>query len=127
MAATREYRAPEICRMTGITYRQIDFWARTGILVPSIEDANGSGTRRRYSETDLRALKAIKLLLDGGLSLQSARWVGTLVASIGLDAAGFIVITGDRAHLALTSYELAECVGQGQVAHVLALDVLEQS
>ena len=67
------YGGPEVCRIVGITYRQLDYWARTDLLRPSLADAQGSGTQRRYSYRDLVALKVIKSLLDGGLSLQTAR------------------------------------------------------
>ena len=67
------FGGPEVCRIVGITYRQLDYWARTDLLRPSLVDAQGSGTQRRYSYRDLVALKVIKSLLDGGLSLQTAR------------------------------------------------------
>ena len=65
-------RAAEI---VGITYRQLDYWARTDLVRPSLADAKGSGTQRRYSYRDLLELKVIKSLLDAGISLQSARKV----------------------------------------------------
>src|SRR5438309_6256829 len=67
------YRGPQVCAVVGITYRQLDYWARTDLLRPSISEARGSGTQRRYSYRDLVELKVIKRLLDNGLSLQSAR------------------------------------------------------
>src|ERR1700704_1809014 len=72
--ATEEgYRGPQVCTLVGITYRQLDYWARTDLLRPSITEAKGSGTQRRYSYRDLLELKVIKRLLDAGVSLQSAR------------------------------------------------------
>src|SRR5437773_8829303 len=75
--ATKEttdgYRGPQVCKIVGITYRQLDYWARTDLLRPSISEARGSGTQRRYSYRDLLELKVIKRLLDAGVSLQSAR------------------------------------------------------
>ena len=67
------YRGPQVCKIVGITYRQLDYWARTDLLKPSIADARGSGTQRRYSYRDLVELKVIKRLLDAGISLQAAR------------------------------------------------------
>src|SRR4029077_10051983 len=67
------YRGPQVCSIVGITYRQLDYWARTDLLRPSITEARGSGTQRRYSYQDLLELKVIKRLLDAGISLQSAR------------------------------------------------------
>jgi DNA-binding transcriptional MerR regulator len=62
-----------VCNLVGITYRQLDYWARTGLLKPSIQSATGSGSQRRYSFTDVVQLKVIKRLLDAGMSLKKIR------------------------------------------------------
>jgi DNA-binding transcriptional MerR regulator len=67
------YRAPQVCRLVGITYRQLDYWARTDLLKPSLQDAQGSGSQRRYSFLDIIQLKVIKRLLDAGMSLNKIR------------------------------------------------------
>ena len=67
------YRGPQVCKVVGITYRQLDYWARTDLVRPSVCDANGSGTQRLYSYRDLVELKVVKKLLDAGVSLQRAR------------------------------------------------------
>jgi DNA-binding transcriptional MerR regulator len=67
------YRAPQVCGLVGITYRQLDYWARTGLIKPSIQSAQGSGTQRRYSFTDIVQLKVVKRLLDAGMSLKKIR------------------------------------------------------
>ncbi|MFO7299126.1 MAG: MerR family transcriptional regulator [Actinomycetes bacterium] len=67
------YRAPQVCKLVGITYRQLDYWARTGLLAPSLQEASGSGTQRLYSFTDVVQLKVIKRLLDAGMSLKKIR------------------------------------------------------
>src|ERR671923_1680308 len=67
------YRVPDVCKIIGISYRQLDYWARTGLVRPSIKDAQGSGTQRQYSFQDLVVLKVIKSLLDTGVSLQRVR------------------------------------------------------
>ena len=67
------YRAPQVCKLVGITYRQLDYWARTGLLTPSIQSAAGSGTQRRYSFGDIVQLKVVKRLLDAGMSLKKIR------------------------------------------------------
>jgi DNA-binding transcriptional MerR regulator len=67
------FRAPEARRIAGITYRQLDYWTRTGLVTPSVRDAHGSGTQRLYSFQDLAALRVIKSLLDTGLTLQRVR------------------------------------------------------
>jgi DNA-binding transcriptional MerR regulator len=73
MAEEQGYRAPEVAKIVGISYRQLDYWARTGLVTPSIRDAGGSGTQREYSFTDVVLLKAIKNLLDTGVNLQRIR------------------------------------------------------
>jgi DNA-binding transcriptional MerR regulator len=67
------FAAPEVCKIVQITYRQLDYWARTELVTPSIRDASGSGTQRLYSFQDLVTLKVIKNLLDTGVSLQRVR------------------------------------------------------
>ena len=67
------WRAPQVCNLVGITYRQLDYWARTGLLEPSLRQATGSGSQRLYSFTDVVQLKVIKQLLDAGMSLKKIR------------------------------------------------------
>src|SRR5687767_15709147 len=67
------YRGVTACAVAGITYRQLDYWARTGLVVPSVRDASGSGTQRLYSFRDVLVLKIVKRLLDTGVSLQNVR------------------------------------------------------
>jgi DNA-binding transcriptional MerR regulator len=67
------YRGPTACSAAGITYRQLDYWARTGLVEPSVRPAHGSGTQRLYSFRDILLLKVVKRLLDTGVSLQNIR------------------------------------------------------
>ncbi len=68
------FRGPVVCKIVGITYRQLDYWARTGLLTPSMSpEGTGSGTRRLYSYQDIVRLRVIKQLLDAGVSLQKTR------------------------------------------------------
>ena len=67
------YRAPQVCNIVGITYRQLDYWARTGLIRPSLQTASGSGTQRLYAFTDVVQLKVVKRLLDAGMSLKKIR------------------------------------------------------
>ncbi len=67
------YRGPTACSAAGITYRQLDYWARTGLVEPTVRTAGGSGTQRLYSFRDVLLLKVIKRLLDAGVSLQQIR------------------------------------------------------
>jgi DNA-binding transcriptional MerR regulator len=67
------YRGPTACNTAGITYRQLDYWARTGLVEPSVRGARGSGSQRLYSFRDILVLKVVKRLLDTGISLQQIR------------------------------------------------------
>ncbi|WP_428986103.1 MerR family transcriptional regulator [Streptomyces pyxinae] len=67
------YRGPTACAAAGITYRQLDYWARTGLVEPSVRAAYGSGTQRLYSFRDVVVLKIVKRFLDTGVSLQNIR------------------------------------------------------
>jgi DNA-binding transcriptional MerR regulator len=67
------YRGPTACSAAGITYRQLDYWARTGLVEPSIRSASGSGSQRLYGFRDILVLKVVKRLLDTGISLQQIR------------------------------------------------------
>jgi DNA-binding transcriptional MerR regulator len=67
------YRGPTACTAAGITYRQLDYWARTGLVEPSVRAASGSGTQRLYGFRDILALRIVKSLLDTGISLQQIR------------------------------------------------------
>jgi DNA-binding transcriptional MerR regulator len=67
------FRGPVACNAAGITYRQLDYWARTGLVVPEVRGASGSGSQRLYSFRDILILKVIKRLIDAGISLQQIR------------------------------------------------------
>ncbi|MGH2685061.1 MAG: MerR family transcriptional regulator [Actinomycetota bacterium] len=73
MVEEQGFRAPEVAKLVGISYRQLDYWARTELVTPSVQDAGGSGTQREYSFQDVVLLKAIKNLLDTGVNLQRIR------------------------------------------------------
>lgn len=67
------YRGPVACSAAGITYRQLDYWARTGLVVPSVRGASGSGSQRLYGFRDILILRIVKRLIDTGVSLQNIR------------------------------------------------------
>ncbi|MFQ5947924.1 MAG: MerR family transcriptional regulator [Acidimicrobiia bacterium] len=71
--AEQGYRAPQVCKIVGITYRQLDYWARTDLLTPSLRSASGSGSQRLYAFSDIVQLRVIKRLLDAGMSLTKIR------------------------------------------------------
>jgi DNA-binding transcriptional MerR regulator len=110
------YRGPQVCRIVGISYRQLDYWARTDLLKPSLAEAAGSGTQRRYSYRDLVALKVIKSLLDAGVALKTARVaIDYLREHLGGDlATASLVLDGSRSVLARTGDDIVDLVRHGQ-------------
>ncbi len=114
-------RAAEI---VGITYRQLDYWARTGLIVPSLATATGSGSRRRYSYRDLLEMRAVKSLLDAGIRLELVREVfGYLRENLHEDVASVnLVISGKRSVLVQTGDEIIDLLAKGQgVLNILPL------
>lgn len=115
VAAEGGYRGPQVCRLVGITYRQLDYWARTDLLRPSISEARGSGSQRLYSYRDLLHLKVIKRLLDAGISLHQARRAVDCLRSSGDDiAAANLVIEEGRSVLAHSDGEIVDLLRGGQ-------------
>lgn len=115
--------------VVGITYRQLDYWARTDLVRPALTDAKGSGTRRSYSYRNLLELKIIKQLLDAGIRLEVVRDVFTeLRTRLGDDlTAAKLVISGNSAMLALDDGELIDLVHRGQgVLNILALGSVQE-
>ncbi len=109
------YRGPQVCNIVGITYRQLDYWARTHLIRPSIADARGSGSQRRYSYTDLLELKVIKNLLDAGVSLRSARKAIAYLREQGSDiATANLVLNGSQSIMVRTGEEIVDLLRQGQ-------------
>ena len=92
--AMQGYRAPQVCKLAGITYRQLDYWDRTNLLQPSLIAAQGSGTQRLYSFSDLVQLRVIKGLLDTGLHLnrirQAVEWLREQEVDLPLSDANLI-------------------------------------
>ena len=129
-AVAEGFRGPQVCKVVGITYRQLDYWARTNLLRPSLADAKGSGTQRVYSYGDLLELKVIKSLLDANVSLQSARTaVEYLRENLGEDiASANLVLCGDTPLLVRDDGEIIDLVrkGQGVLNIVPLFPVVEQ-
>jgi DNA-binding transcriptional MerR regulator len=114
--------------IVGITYRQLDYWARTDLVRPSLADANGSGSRRLYSYTDLLELKVIKSLLDAGIRLESVREAFTYMRDhLGEDVTTANLVIRGSAVLVSTDEELVDVVKQGQgVLNVLPLGSVKE-
>jgi DNA-binding transcriptional MerR regulator len=129
--STEGFSGREAADIVGITYRQLDYWARTDLIRPSLADAKGSGSRRRYAYKDLIELKMIKTLLDAGQRLDRVRKAFDYLRDLGDDlASAQLVISGDSVVLVREGEDLIDVVNkyQGQGAlNLLALDgVVEQ-
>ena len=107
------YRGPTACSAAGITYRQLDYWARTGLVEPSIRAATGSGSQRLYGFRDILVLKVVKRLLDTGISLQQIRAAVQHLRDRG---------TADLAQVTLMSdgVSVYECTSPDEVVDLLA-------
>ena len=120
----------EAADIVGITYRQLDYWARTDLIRPSLADARGSGSRRRYSYQNLVELKMIKTLLDAGQKLERVREAFQYIRELGDDlTSAQLVIAGSSVQLIRGNDELIDIVnktkGQG-VLNFLAMDGVAQ-
>jgi DNA-binding transcriptional MerR regulator len=107
------YRGPTACAAAGITYRQLDYWARTGLVAPSVRTATGSGTQRLYSFRDILVLKVVKRLLDTGVSLQNIRKAVDHLRTRGVKDLANVTLLSDGA----TVYE---CTSAEEVVDLLA-------
>jgi DNA-binding transcriptional MerR regulator len=110
------YRGPIACRAAGITYRQLDYWARTGLVEPSVRPATGSGTQRLYSFRDILVLKVVKRLLDTGVSLQQIRVAVTHLRERGVEDLAQITLMSDGASVyeCTSADEVIDLVQGGQ-------------
>lgn len=106
------YRGPVACAAAGITYRQLDYWARTGLLQPSVRAARGSGSQRLYSFKDILVLKIVKKLLDTGVSLQQVRQAVSQLQNRGVDDLASITLMSDGA-------SVYECTSTDEVIDLL--------
>jgi DNA-binding transcriptional MerR regulator len=105
-----------VCRLTGVTYRQLDYWARTDLVTPSITAAQGSGSKRTYAYSDVLEVKVIKSLLTSGVSLNRARQaVECLRNSLGADLASSSLVLSDAGSvLARDDGDLVDLLRGGQ-------------
>ncbi len=110
------YRVPIACQVAGITYRQLDYWARTKLVVPSIRGARGSGSQRLYSFRDVLVLKIVKRLLDTGISLQNIRLAVEKLRDRGVhDIAEITLVSdGNTVYECRSNDEVIDLLGGGQ-------------
>lgn len=102
------YRGPVACSAAGITYRQLDYWARTGLVEPSVRAAVGSGSQRLYGFRDILVLKVVKRLLDTGVSLQNIRAAVGHLRDRGIDDMANLTLMSDGA-------SVFECTSEDEV------------
>jgi DNA-binding transcriptional MerR regulator len=106
------FRGPVACSAAGITYRQLDYWARTDLVKPEVRAATGSGTQRLYSFRDILILKVIKRLIDAGISLQQIRTAIDHLRARGVDDLTQVTLMSD-------GVSVFECTSDDQVIDLL--------
>ena len=121
--AEQGYSGTRAAQIVGITYRQLDYWARTDLVKPSLASANGSGSRRQYSYRDLLELRVIKSLLDAGIKLESVRDVFRFLRDhVQTDIASAHIVISGNSVLLCDGEQLVDAVRSGQgVLNVLPL------
>lgn len=122
---TGGYGGPQVCKLAGITYRQLDYWARTGLLTPSIAQAQGSGTQRLYSFEDVVRLRIIKRILDTGMHLgkirQAVEWLRREMED-GTDLSGMTLMSDGASIFAVGSpQEVIDVLQKGQAVFAIAI------
>lgn len=112
---TQQFSGKKAAEIVGITYRQLDYWARTDLIRPSVTDAAGSGSRRRYSYRDLLELRTVKTLLDNGIKLESVRTVFSYLRDqLGEDIASAQLVIADGTAVLVREDELVDLLREGQ-------------
>ena len=127
---SQHYSGKKAAEIVGISYRQLDYWARTDLIRPSVTDAAGSGSRRQYSYRDLLELKVVKSMLDAGIKLESVRTAfAYLRVELGENVSSArLVIGGGKAILVRDDAELLDVINAGQfvMTSLLSLDGVQQ-
>lgn len=117
------FRGPVACNVAGISYRQLDYWARTGLVTPEIRGAEGSGTQRLYSFRDILMLKVVKKLLDAGISLQQIRTAIDHLRSRGVEDLSQLTLMSDGVSVyeCTSDHEVVDLLRGGQGMFAIAL------
>ncbi len=124
MADDNGFRAPDVAKLVGISYRQLDYWARTGLVTPSVKDAGGSGTQREYSFQDVVLLKAIKNLLDTGINLERIRKAIDYLRSHLKERPQELTLfsDGNKVYASTSPDEVMDLLQRGQGVFAIAVD-----
>jgi len=117
------YRGASACSAAGISYRQLDYWARTGLVEPTVRGASGSGSSRLYGFKDILVLKIVKRLLDTGVSLQNIRSAVTHLRERGVEDLARITLMSDGASIyeCTSSEEIFDLLQGGQGVFGIAI------
>ena len=117
------YRGPTAYAAAGITYRQLDYWARTGLVEPSVREAAGSGSTRLYSFRDILVLRIVKKLLDAGVSLTNIRAAIATLRNRGVeDLAGITLMSdGTTVYECTSTDEVVDLLQGGQAVFAIAI------
>jgi DNA-binding transcriptional MerR regulator len=117
------YRGPVALKAAGITYRQLDYWARTGLVEPSVREASGSGTQRLYAFRDILVLKVVKKLLDAGVSLPNIRTAIATLRHRGVDdlAQLTLISDGTTVYECTSTDEMVDLLQGGQAVFAIAV------
>jgi DNA-binding transcriptional MerR regulator len=121
--AEQGYRVPDVTKIVGISYRQLDYWARTGLVRPSVKDAQGSGSQRLYSFQDLALLKLIKRMLDSGMNLRQIRTAMKTLRDLKKPPLGTTLVSdGNRIYSVESPEEVVDLLASGQGVFAIAVD-----
>lgn len=122
-ASSEGYRGPAVCKIVGVSYRQLDYWARTGLVEPSLRKAEGSGTQRLYGFHDIVRLRVVKRMLDAGVSLKKIRLAVDELRARGRSLSDTTLVTdGTSVFLLDDDQQVLDLVRRGQAVLALALD-----
>jgi DNA-binding transcriptional MerR regulator len=116
------YRGPAVCKIVGISYRQLDYWTTTGLVRATVRDADGSGSQRLYAFDDIVQLKLIKRLLDTGVSLQRIRKAIDFVRERGMSLRDVTLMSDGASVYALDDdRQIIDLIQRGQGVFAIAL------
>ncbi|HEX9765287.1 MAG TPA: MerR family transcriptional regulator [Nitriliruptorales bacterium] len=116
------YRGPTACKIVGITYRQLDYWARTELVEPTVQSAEGSGSKRLYSFDDIVRLRVVKRLLDAGVSLQKVRLAVEELAQRGQSPANVTLVSDGTSVFAVDDdQQVVDLLRKGQGVFAIAM------
>jgi DNA-binding transcriptional MerR regulator len=117
------YRGPTACNAAGITYRQLDYWARTGLVEPTVREASGSGSQRLYSFRDILVLRVVKKLLDAGVSLPNIRTAISTLRNRGVEDLGQVTLISDgtTVYECTSTDEMVDLLQGGQAVFAIAV------